>query len=427
MASTLLEQLAALAHPEALKLLLVLSLSFLLGLEREGRKAHAGHYIFGGVRTFPLIGLVGYTMALISGAQLAAVAVGFVVVGGFLLVSYLHKLASADDAGVTTEVSGLLTYLLGAVVFYNYYWIAVTIVVLSMLLLELKSVLEGLSERIPTEDVVTFTKFLLLTVVILPAVPNREFTAFHINPFKTWLVVAAVSGVSYASYVLQRLTKRRGGIALAALLGGAYSSTVATVALARRARREGRPNLFAGSMLLASGVMYLRVLALLSFFNGALAARLAAPFLGLGALAMLVGAAWSRRPDRAHGELEREWVAKNPLELRAAFLFAGVFLAIVIATRVALDRFGEVGIFTLAALMGFTDVDPFIMGLTQSAGTATPLVTATAAIVVATASNNALKGIYAYAFADRPTGVRGLIALLALGLAGLLPLLAIAG
>ena len=153
-------------------------------------------------------------------------ALGFVVVGAFLLVSYLHKLASAEEAGVTTEVSGLVTYVLGALVYNGFYWIAVTVVVLSMLLLELKTALEGLSERIPSEEVITFTKFLLLTVVILPAVPNQEFTRFHLNPFKTWLIVTAVSGISYGSYVLQRVTKKKGGIVFAALLGGAYSSTV---------------------------------------------------------------------------------------------------------------------------------------------------------------------------------------------------------
>jgi len=426
MEPTLLERLASLTHPEALKILLVLFLSFLLGLEREGWKAHAGHYIFGGVRTFPLIGLVGYAMALISGQQLLSVALGFVVVGAFLLVSYLHKLASSEDAGVTTEVSGLVTYLLGVVVCYGYYWIAVTIVVLAMLLLELKAVLEGLSERIPTEDVVTFTKFLLLTVVILPAVPNREFGPFHINPFRTWLIVAAVSGISYGSYVLQRVTRKRGGVVLAALLGGAYSSTLMTVAGARRARREGRPNLFAGCMLLASGVMYLRVLALLAIFNGELAARVAWPFVALGVVTILGGYLWSRVPDQVHGPIEREYEAKNPLEMRSAFLFAGVFLAVMVVTRLAVERFGTPGILGLAALMGVSDVDPFIMSLTQSAGSVTPMATAATAIVIATASNNAIKGIYAYAFADRATGVRGLTALLLLSALGLLPLMVLA-
>lgn len=425
MNESIVHSLAALSHTDAFKILLVLFLSFLLGLEREGRKAQAGHYIFGGVRTFPLIGLLGYAMALIAGPEIMPVALGFVVVGAFLLVSYLHKLATAEEAGVTTEVSGLVTYVLGALVFHDYYWIAVTVVVLAMLLLELKVALEGLSERIPSEEVITFTKFLLLTVVILPAVPNQEFTTFHLNPFKTWLIVAAVSGVSYGSYVLQRVTKGRGGIVLAALLGGAYSSTVMTVALARRARRESRPNLFAGSMLLASGVMYFRVLVLLGIFNRALVSRLAGPFLVLGACAVLVGFAWTRLPDRSGGAVEREYVARNPLELGSAFLFAVIFMVALIATGIVLEQFGTIGIYGLAALMGVTDVDPFIMGLTQTAGSSTPLAAAAAAIVLTTASNNALKGVYARVFSDRATGTRGLVALVALALLSLLPLLVV--
>jgi uncharacterized membrane protein (DUF4010 family) len=420
-----LQSLASLVPLEAMKILLVLSLSFLLGLEREGSKAHATHYVFGGVRTFPLIGLVGYAAALIGGSSLLPVAMGFVVIGAFLLVSYLHKLASAETAGVTTEVSGLVTYLLGAIVSYGHYWIAVTLVVLSLLLLELKTALEGLSERIPPEDVVTFTKFLLLTAVILPAVPDREFGPFHVNPFKTWLVVVAVSGISYGSYVLQRITRKRGGIVLAALLGGAYSSTVMTVALARRGKRESRPSLFAGAMLMASGVMYLRLLALLAIFNGALATRLAVPFLVLGAAAIGAGFLWTRRPDQSQETVAREYEAKNPLELRSAFLFAALFVALLVATRLVVEAFGTTGVVGLAALMGFTDVDPFIMGLTQAAGISTPVTAAALGVVVAAASNNLIKGAYARAFSDRATGNRGLAALTALALAGLLPLLAL--
>ncbi len=421
----LVHQLQEFPHPEAFKILLVLFLSFLLGLEREGHKATSGHYIFGGVRTFPLIGLLGYVMALVSGAQVLPVALGLVVVGAFLLVSYLHKLSTAGEAGVTTEVSGLVTYVLGALVYGGFYWIAVTVVVLAMLLLELKVALEGLSERLPSGEVVTFTTFLLLTVVILPAVPNQDFTPFHLNPFKTWLVVTAVSGISYGSYVLQRVTRRRGGIVFAALLGGAYSSTVMTVALARRARRENRPNLFAGSMVVASGMMYLRTLVLLAIFNGALAARIAAPFVVLGLGTILVGFLWSRLRDRSAESVEREYQAKNPLELGSAFLFAAVFLGVLVVTELALEHFGAVGIYALAALMGVTDVAPFVLGLAQTAGTSTPVAAAAAAVVIAAASNNALKGVYARLFSDSTTGVRGLAALFLLAAIGLLPLLAL--
>jgi len=109
---------------EAVKILLVLFLSFLIGLEREEHKAEGGHYAFGGVRTFPLIGLIGYSIALLSGAQLIPLMLGFLVVGSFLSLSYWHKLSTTEAAGVTSEMSGLATYLVGALVYYDHFWIA---------------------------------------------------------------------------------------------------------------------------------------------------------------------------------------------------------------------------------------------------------------------------------------------------------------
>ena len=409
--------------PEALKIVLVLFLSFLIGLEREEHKAAGGSYSFGGVRTFPLIGLIGYSMALISGAQLLPLTIGFVVIAGFLLLSYWHKLSSPEAAGVTSEMSGLTTFLVGALVCYGHFWIATTLSVASLLLLDLKAALEKLAVRVAPQEILTFAKFLLLTGVILPVLPNQEFSRFHINPFKTWLVVVAVSTISYGSYVLQKLTKEQGGVVLAALLGGAYSSTVTTVVMARRAAREPHPHLFAGGILIASGVMYLRLVALLALFNRQLMSLLAIPFLVLAGLAAGIGWLWARWADPSAQAVQREFEPNNPLELLAAFLFAGLFLAMLVATQLAVTYLGRTGVNTLAAIMGVTDVDPFIMGMTQAAGALTPLKVAAAAVLIAAASNNLVKGIYAYSLADRKTGVQSLALLVALAALGLVPLL----
>ena len=409
--------------PEALKIVLVLFLSFLIGLEREEHKVAVGSYSFGGVRTFPLIGLIGYSIALISGAQLLPLMVGFLVIAGFLLLSYWHKLCSAAAAGVTSEMSGLTTFLVGALVFYGHFWIATTLSVASLLLLDLKEVLEKLAVRIAPHEILTFAKFLLLTGVILPVLPNQEFGRFHINPFKTWLVVVAVSTISYGSYVLQKLTKEHGGVVLAALLGGAYSSTVTTVVMARRAARERHPHLFAGGILMASGVMYLRLVALLALFNRQLMSLLALPFLLLAGLAVGVGWLWTRRADSGAQAIQREFEPKNPLELLAAFLFAALFLAMLVGTQLAVTYLGRAGVNTLAAIMGVTDVDPFIVGMTQAAGTLAPLKVAAAAVLIAASSNNLVKGIYAYGLADRKTGMQSLALLTVLATLGLAPLL----
>jgi len=409
--------------PEAVKIVLVLSLSFLIGLEREERKTAVGSYLFGGVRTFPLIGLIGYSIALLSGNQLLPVTLGFLVVGGFLLLSYWHKLSQAEAGGVTSEMSGLTTYLVGALVYYDHLWIATALSVASLLLLELKVGLETLANRLPPQEILTFGKFLLLTVVILPIFPNQEFGFFHLNPFKTWLVVVAVSTVSYGSYVLQKLTKEHGGVILAALLGGAYSSTVATVAMSRRAAREQRPHLFAGGILIASGVMYLRLAVLVTLFNRQLGIMLVPSFLVLAVLAIATGWLWSHKPDPVSSEIKREFEPGNPLELQAAFLFALFFLGILIVTQLTVTYLGRAGVRILAAIMGVTDVDPFIMGMTQAAGTLTPFKVAASSVLIAAASNNLVKGIYSYSLADRKTGIQSLTLLIALGVAGLIPLL----
>jgi uncharacterized membrane protein (DUF4010 family) len=401
----------------------VLFLSFLIGLEREEHKLEVGSYSFGGVRTFPLIGLIGYSIALLSGAQLVPVTIGFFVIGGFLLLSYWHKISRAEAAGVTTEMSALATYLVGALVFYQHFWIATTLSVASLLLLELKAVLEKLATKAAPQEILTFAKFLLLTAVILPALPNQQFGRFHINPFKTWLVVVAVSTISYGSYILQKVTKQRGGVVLAAFLGGAYSSTVTTVVMSRRAAREERPHLFAGSILIASGMMYLRLAGLLALFNRQLAGKIAPACLVLAAVAVAVGFLWSRRPDAVASDVKREFEPKNPLELLAAFFFAFFFLAMLVATQLAVIYLGKAGVDILAAIMGVTDVDPFIMGMTQAAGSLTPLNVAACAVLIAASSNNLIKGIYSFSLADRKTGVQSLSLLVVLAAAGLVPLL----
>jgi uncharacterized membrane protein (DUF4010 family) len=417
-----LTDLYRLLPPEGVKILLVLFLSFLTGLEREERRTGTGQFSFGGVRTYPLIGLIAYGISLLAGGDILPVTLGFAVVAGFLMLSYRNKLQSGT-AGVTSELSALTTYVAAALVYREQFWIATTFTVASMLLLELKSALEGLTQRIAQEEILTFTKFLLLTAVILPVLPNREFGTFAINPAKAWLVVVAVSTVSYGSYVIQKVTKGEGGVMLAALLGGAYSSTVTTLVLAKRAKRENRPHLFSGATLVASGMMYLRLAGLVMIFNGKLITILGVPFLALAGASIACGWLWSRVPDATAGDVEREFEPKNPLELRAALGFAVLFVAILVATHLVVTYLGKAGVYSLAALMGVTDVDPFIMGMTQAAGSNAPLGVAAAAILIAASSNNLVKGIYSFSLSDRKTGLLSLSLLAALAVAGLTPLI----
>jgi len=311
----------------------------------------------------------------------------------------------------------------GALVSQGHFWIAGTLGVLSVLLLELKTFLEDLSRRVPAGEIFTFTKFLFLTVVILPVVPDRNIGPYNINPFKTWLVVTAVSAISYGSYLLQILTKGRGGLLLSALLGGAYSSTLTTIVLAKRAKEAGHsPRCFSGAILLASGVMYLRLAGLIAIFNRHLLASLALPLVVLALIGSVAGVLWSRSSEKEAEDLNQGLVASNPLELWVALLFGSLFVAMIVLTGWSVVHLGQRGLLALAAIMGVTDVDPFVMSLTQSAGTVVPMTLAASAVLVATVSNNVVKAIYAFSFAGRKTGLQSLLLLLGFSLLGVVPI-----
>lgn len=407
---------------EGVQILLVLFLSFLIGLEREEHKIICGGHSFGGVRTFPLIGLLGYGLALASGQSPLLPGLGLLVVGSFLFLSYQHKLQSGEFAGITSEVSAALVYVIGMLVHWEAYWIATTLTVIAVGLLEMKIALENLTKTVPGEEILTFVKFLLLTAVILPVVPNQTFGDFGFNPRKAWWVVVAVSAVSYGSYLLYKCVKGKGDVPLSAILGGLYSSTVTTVVLAKRAKDAGRPHLYSGATLMASGMMYLRLLALIAIFNRALLARLMWPFLLLAVVAIGGGFGWTRVSEKSAGGKQQDYTPKNPLEMSAAFFFGGLFVLLLYITHLALTHLGSAGLYSLAAVMGVTDVDPFILGLTQSAGSLTPVAVAAFGVAIAASSNNLVKGVYAYSFSDRRTGIQSLSLMAGLAALGLLPL-----
>jgi len=411
--------------PRAVQLALVLALSFLLGLEREGRKGKAGHYVFGGVRTFPLIGLLGYAVALLASGNWIAVMLGLLAVAAFLVVSYVHKVATVEEAGVTTEITGLFTYAVGALVASGWYWLATALVVVALLLLELKSGLEGIAERIPPKEILTLTQFLLLSAVALPLLPNRPFGAFAINPFRLWLVVVAVSGLSYLSYLLQLRLGERASVAASAVLGGLYSSTMATLVLARRSREAGGGKAYAAAALLACSVMYLRVLLLVWLFAPPLGRALAGTLAGLFLLGSVLGALWLARSMGRAGAMHSPRAPLNPLELSTALLFAAVFLALTVASQLVAGRWGSAGIYAFSLVAGFVDVDPYVMSLAQQVAQGGGLEVAGKGVLLALAGNQLAKGLYGLALGSPEAGRFMLATLAGMALATALALLAL--
>jgi uncharacterized membrane protein (DUF4010 family) len=394
----------------AMQLLVVLGIGLLIGAEREhdqSEREEEGHRQFGGVRTFPLIALAGYLLSVDPFAYTA----GLLVLGGLLGLSYRRK-SERGRVGLTTEMAALVIYGIGPIVQAGVMWLAVAAGILTLLLLQLKRPMERLVRQLPDEEIFTFTQFALVTAVVLPLLPDRDYTQFAINPFRAWLVVVAVASISYLSYLLQRWRGGRSGLFLAAVLGGAYSSTATTVALARQARvQPAQARILSGAVIAATGMMYLRLIILIWLFAPALGLAVVGPFL-LMAIGALAAGSWSLRrssPSASTPPLS----ATNPLQLGNALLFAAIFVGIEALTWLATQRLGEAGLFALAAIMGTAGIDPFILSVTQHADLVVRQ--GALAVAIAVASNNLFKGLYAWRIGGPTLGRRALggLALLA--------------
>jgi uncharacterized membrane protein (DUF4010 family) len=210
-----------------------------------------------------------------------------------------------------------------------------------------------------------------------------------------------------------------------AALGGLYSSTAATVVLARQAKADPALGRQArAGITLATGIMYLRIAAVIAIFNLTLA-RLLAPYLGGLALAAFVICAaqyWGLRrggKDRAEPQTAiQPSTNRNPLELGPAAIFAVLFIAVSFASSFATARFGTSGIYALAAIIGVSDIDPFVLNLAQGGAANVPNIALAAAILIAASSNNVLKAFYAVSFGGGRATATSAAALIVLAVTG---------
>lgn len=393
-------------NPSAANFALLLGLAFFFGLAFEELNAQGGPWRPGGIRTFPILALVGGLLYLLDPVRVVPFAAGLLVLGACLVVYYRHHLDDKDAEGrpnvtLAMPFCNLLAYVLGPIALSAPAWIPLGTTVTAVLLLTERTKLHRLARRIAVEEIITAGQFLILTGLILPLLPDEPvLPVTEITPRQVWLAVVAVSSLSYLSYLVQRYVVRTGGSLWIALLGGLYSSTAATVALARSAGAvpaAGRD--VRTGIVLATAVMYLRLLIIIAVFNLGLATRLAQPLIALLALALAAAGILYKGGRAAHAGNGAPAPPRNPLELTAALVFALLYVAISMVSTFVRTRYGEAGVYSLAAIVGFTDIDPFVLSLAQGGTAQVPVATAAAAILIAASSNNLLKAGYATAFA----------------------------
>jgi len=399
-----------------LHLLLAGGLGALIGLEREQSESGGS---FAGSRTFPLIALYGALVQAFFPAVLS-VALGILVVP--LAVAYVGKIWYEGDIGLTTLVAALLTAVLGAMVMHSDRGALIAIIVggAVTVLLSVKDPIHEFAGQIKESERRASAKFILVVLVVLPALPDRSLDALYgLNPRFIWLMVVFVTGLGFVAYVLGQTLGPERGIALTGIVGGFVSSTATTVSMAEKTTQNATLyHVCAFAVVTASIVMFPRALIEIAVVNPDLLPSVALP---LGAMTIVGAVAagvlyWRTASDET---VEPEEL-KNPFRLRPALLFGAIFAVVLLVSEYANEWFGASGVYATAFFSGLADVDAMTITLSQLAaeGTVSTEV-ATTGIVIAAIANTFVKAVLAWVLGSYRLGMLVSIVLGVVVLSGL--------
>lgn len=371
------------------KLVVAILIGLLIGLEREHARSKDDK-IFAGIRTTPLIAVLGFVAGLI--ASITSYWVYIVIFGSFAsLVTVSHVFsAKAGKPGGTTEIALLIVFLLGTLVYFNFIVLAAVIAVIVALFLTLKFQLHQFAGKVSEEDLYATLKLAIITVIVLPLLPDKTYGPFDVlNPRLIWYMVILVSGISFVGYILIKVYGEGKGISITGLLGGMVSSTAVAYSFSRKSKENESlsPN-FAVGILLASTIMYPRVFIVVLILNSAMLPQLWIPLLIFTASGLVVSLVMSGKfTNQKHEQIE----LTNPFRLKSAILFGIIFGIVIFAAKAGQVYLGSGGVYVASALAGFTSVDAIVLSLSKLAGLNITYEVAVIAVIIATISNNIVK------------------------------------
>lgn len=397
---------------ELVTFLLVTVFSLLIGLSQRkiSLKREGETTLFGTDRTFTFIGILGYLLYILDPTGYRLFMGGGAILGLLLGLNYYVKQSQYHVFGVTTIIIALITYCIAPIVATQPSWFYVMVIVTVLLFTELKHTFTELAQRMKNDEMITLAKFLAISGIILPMLPNENLIpGINLTPYSIWLATVVVSGISYLSYLLKRYVFHESGILVSGIVGGLYSSTATISVLARKSRKasvQDAPE-YVAAMLLAVSMMFLRFLILIGIFSRETLLAIYPYLLIMSVVTAAV--AWylhskRKRVDDGTQTTEDE-DSSNPLEFKVALIFAMLFVVFTILTHYTLVYAGTGGLNLLSFISGFSDITPFILNLLQGTGSVAVLVI-TACSMQAIVSNIAVNMCYALFFAGGKSPLR---------------------
>jgi uncharacterized membrane protein (DUF4010 family) len=403
--------------------------ALLIGMERNNQLTdHERERVFGTDRTFAFISTLGFILYVITPHDLTAYLTGFVIIGVLLAGYYVFRLKTEGYYGMTAVILALLIYTLPAFIITQPRWLSLLVIVLVMTLSEIKSQIKAFSSKLIGTEFLTLSKFLIITGVILPLVPDEvEIPYLNLSPHRLWLAIVVISSISYISYLLRKFVYPNAGLLLSGVLGGLYSSTAAIFILARKSKDvPGNPYEYTAAILAANTLLFLRVWIIILIFNEPLALATMPHF----ALLFLAGIGityimYRKEVSSKVGKPSPGFMDSNPLELKVAVIFAVLYVIFSFVTSYTVSRYGTAGLTVLSYVVGLTDINPFIINLYQSHATTVTASMMAAATLNAVAGNTILHGVYSLILCSKPLRKPLLLGYSVLGVAVILASVAI--
>ena len=383
---------------DVLHLLLSGLFSLLIGLEQ--RRLHANEpsgTLFGTDRTFAFIGFLGFILFQLDPDEWRLFLGGGFLIGLWLSVYYFQRSRELSHMGITSLVVAMITYCIGPCIVLLPSSMVLILVIGILVLTEMKGYFKGLISKTADDEFITLAKFLAMAGVILPIVPDTPIPGFEqLSMYKLFLAVVVISGISYLSYLIRKFIFPKSGEEISGALAGFYSSTAATIVLSRQSQSSlGSAVSNAVGILLANTAMLIRIAILVLIFNQELAISLIPYLFGMTFTASLAAyILFKRKINQNEDSIPAPvTLTNNPLELKVALVFSGLYLLFSLVSQYSLTLFGAAGLNILAVIVGFTDIDPFLMNVFQGQFE-NPVNSLVTSCLLAIFSNNILKTIY---------------------------------
>ncbi|MCK7549625.1 MgtC/SapB family protein [Marinobacter koreensis] len=396
------------SNQTTIDLAVALLLGAIIGIERgwDAREQKSGERI-AGIRTFALVGLLGGISAVLARDITEwAFPVLLVCVVAIGIVAFSERLEHIRNFSITGLVGLVLTFCFGAIAVAADPVMATAGAVVTAIILDNKQEIHGWVYRLKAHELDAALKLLLITVVMLPLLPNEKMGPGGVlNPHEIWWMVVMIASISFVGYFAIRVAGTRKGILFTSLFAGLSSSTALTLHFARQSARtpELSPQ-FATGILIACGTMFPRILVYCFVINRELLPVLIWPVATM-TLLLYGPALYIWRTNAGALQVSQPTLNQNPLDLTSALLFGGLLTAILLLGEFLQSWLGDAGIYVLAASSGVADIDAITLSLTRMSNNSLSMDTAVIGIVIAASVNNLVKSGMAWGIGNRRTGV----------------------